>query len=454
MFRKLRWQLTFFNAGIIALLFVLLIMGTYLLSQNQMERMTRQMAQSLARDIVTGKITDLPPAWEEDKHPGQEPEIMVPPFTHEGNPPGEGRDNFPGSAVDLPPRPGLYPLAFFVEISAQGEIIKTSSFFPLKQTDLKTLVQDMLKMPDQEGRLSINQTGYYYLKTNLPERKGMLFVFQDLSPERNARMSVMTALSLAGITCLLLSLAGSLFMANRAIIPIQKSWEQQKGFLADASHELRNPLTVMQTNLEAVLSDPKEMVGNQEKWLHNIGEEISYMAKMVDSLLFLARVDSQQQFLSKDYFSLHDMVNMVVESFQTIAAAQEKSLDYEGRDKVSCYGDEFRMKQVISILVDNAIKYSPAGGRIRVGLEQIGHVAVISVADNGYGMEPEHLDKIFQRFYQIDKSRSKGGAGLGLAIAKLIVEKHRGIIRVSSVPVQGTIFRIHLPLSNPVTVVN
>jgi signal transduction histidine kinase len=229
--------------------------------------------------------------------------------------------------------------------------------------------------------------------------------------------------------------------------PIKKSWQRQQDFVADASHELRTPLTVVQLNLELVKGNPEETVASQSKWLDYSLLETQRMSKLVDDLLFLARADSQQLTLEIKQFSLDTALRGVIESFRPLAETSgillESSLDSE----ITYSGDAFRIKQLLVILLDNALKYTPSGGQVTLGLQNWDTFVEITVSDNGEGIEPEHLAKIFERFYRVDKARSqqKEGTGLGLAIGDWIIQSHHGQVKVSSSPGEGTTFVISLP---------
>lgn len=272
-------------------------------------------------------------------------------------------------------------------------------------------------------------------------------VFVDLKQEKKIQQLMVVSLMMIGIVYLALAMAGSLYMAKRAIRPIQKAWQQQKDFLADASHELRTPLTVIRTNLEVVLNNPGETVASQMDWLANIQEELQQMTGLVSSLLFLARMDSQAYRMEKSRFSMNKIVNGVLEAFKPLADAKNIILSAAITGKITVYGDESNIRRVLEILLDNAIQYTPAGGKISLQLQQLDRKILLEVADTGEGIATEHLAKIFDRFYQVDPARSKGKAGLGLSIAKSIIENHDGTIRVISHPGSGTTFSIQLPLS-------
>jgi signal transduction histidine kinase len=264
----------------------------------------------------------------------------------------------------------------------------------------------------------------------------------------NHQHSWVGTLIIIAIGYLFLTTAGSLFMAKRAIAPIQNAWQQQKNFLADASHQLRTPLAIIQTNLEVVLSNPQETVASQMDWLNNVQEELQQMTGLVSSLLFLARLDSGQWTMEKTHFWLDKVVIHLSEVFRPAAAIKSINLDTSITGQVICYGDESNIRQVIEILLDNAIRHTPANGKISLNLQQSEKKILLTITDNGEGIAPEHLSKIFDRFYQVDDSPSKGKAGLGLSIAKSIINNHGGTLLVTSILGKGTTFTIELPLEN------
>jgi len=426
MFDKLRLKLTFINVSIILLLFLLLTVGTYYYSRGEIARHSKLISDRLITDIKAGIITDLPL---------RRGPIPPPLYTAPAVPPGEP----PPPAV--PPGPSF----FFVKTDFNGVVQSYSTNQPLLADELSTLVKAAVRENTSQGIVYLGKSGYPYQRASLETEEGLVILFQDFTRENDLLRIQLTALTFTGLICLILSFFGSFFMAHRAMIPIQTAWRQQKDFLSDASHELRTPLTVIQTNLDVVISDETESVASQMKWLNNIQEESVKMQKIVDSLLFLARADSNQQLLNKQLFSLNDTLIRAVDSFEPLAAAKGITIEVLAKTALSCCGDEMRLKQVICILIDNAIRHTPWGGKISVQLSQLNQETLLTVTDSGEGIEATHLNKIFDRFYQVDNSRSKGGSGLGLAIAKLIVESHNGYIQVSSSPGAGSTFIVHLP---------
>jgi signal transduction histidine kinase len=231
------------------------------------------------------------------------------------------------------------------------------------------------------------------------------------------------------------------------LIPIKKSWQKQQDFVADASHELRTPLAVIQTNIELVRGNPKDSVESQTKWLENIQHETGRMSKLVEDLLFLARADSEQLPLEMMDFNLSFTLLSTLSSFEVMAKNRGIKLESTVQDHILFYGDENRLKQLIVILIDNALKHTPAGGKISIRLINSGPSVELSVSDTGEGIEHEHLERIFERFYRVDKARSKmtGGTGLGLSIADWITKVHHGRITVTSQVGKGTTFVVNLP---------
>lgn len=417
MFRKLRIQLMLVNLSVIALLFFLLIIGTYFFVQGRMIEGSQHMMDRLSHDLAQGKAINFPP--------NHDPSMPPPPTS--------------------PAERGPGPILFFVKATITGDILHTSSFTPLSKDQLEQLTLQIQQVGNTKGNIIFQQTEYFYQITPTTDKQENYIIFQDFQRDRNLLTSLVTGLSITGIICMILSVFGSLFMVNKAMIPIQKSWQQQKDFLADASHEFRTPLAVIQTNLEIVRDNPTETVHSQEQWLNNIYEETLCMTKLVESLLFLARADSQQQLLSKDHFLLHQAVSKAVELLRPLGNGKGVTLIMQGQQEILYYGDEAKLRQVVSILLDNALCHTPTGGKIIVTLEKLPQNILLSVTDTGEGIAAQHVDKIFERFYQSDSSRSQGGTGLGLSIAKWIVQSHKGNINVVSSVGNGSSFNVFLP---------
>jgi heavy metal sensor kinase len=232
---------------------------------------------------------------------------------------------------------------------------------------------------------------------------------------------------------------------NEMIERIETAFSQQRRFLADTSHELRNPLTVIRGNLGLLRQDVD--ADNRVIAALEAEAEAARMSRLVDSLLLLARADAGQE-VQHSPVRLDELVDQVVTRARTVADGRQLRL--AGRAPATVRGDYDRLTQVLWNLVENALRYTPRGKAIELSLERVEREAVLAVADEGVGIAPEHLPHVFERFYRVDKARSRqsGGSGLGLAIVDYLVGAHGGTIDVTSVPERGTRFTIRLPLAD------
>jgi len=250
------------------------------------------------------------------------------------------------------------------------------------------------------------------------------------------------------VTGVLIILLAGYYLARRAMIPIQQAWEKQQQFVADASHELRSPIAVVKSNAELILRHPDHTVKEEGIRITNIIRETMRMTRLVASLLTLARADANQAELQLAPVNLNEVVAAAIEQFQPVAELKGIPLQLNLQDELWLLADKERLHQLLVILLDNALKYTPASGRILLSCQQQADSIAITVADTGYGIAPEDLPRIFDRFFRGDKARSRedGGTGLGLAIAKWIVEKHGGKIEAESQMGKGTRFNMVFPV--------
>jgi signal transduction histidine kinase len=236
----------------------------------------------------------------------------------------------------------------------------------------------------------------------------------------------------------------SRWLAKKSLIPIHESWEQQKKFVADASHELRTPLTVIQTNLEAAMSDKEGTISENEIWLNNAYSETKMMGELINELLTIAKIDSKQIEINKEIFNLSELVISVSEQMEMLFKNNNIEFHKKIEDKIFIKGDSTKIRQVLIILLDNSIKYNKENGEVFLEMLKNNDLVEISITDTGIGIKEEDKNHIFDRFYMADKSRSrgKGGYGLGLSIAKWIVEAHDGEINIESELGKGSTFSI------------
>ena len=236
---------------------------------------------------------------------------------------------------------------------------------------------------------------------------------------------------------------------NEMIDRLEHSFRQIRRFTADASHELRTPLTAMRGQTEVTLRRERSAEEYRQVLESNL-EEAEWMSKIVESLLTLSRTDSGEIQLEIRPVQLGKLFQDACEECKSLAAVKDIEVFLDGIQEITISGDEMRLRQMLLNLVDNAVKYTPDGGQIRLSLEADGESARIQVKDTGIGISEENLPHIFDRFFRADKARSRemGGSGLGLSIVQWIVNAHHGTIDVTSKIGEGSCFTIYLPVKN------
>lgn len=235
---------------------------------------------------------------------------------------------------------------------------------------------------------------------------------------------------------------------NLLISRLEDAINSTKQFVADASHELRTPLAVLRGELENLAQDV-QLKSHTRETLGSALEEVDRLAEIVEGLLALSRLDTGEAQGERRRFDLAELVATTADQMSLLAEDKHISVVCDCATGVMIEGDQARLKQVVVNLLDNAIKYTPDGGRIRLRIAQEDGYAVLDVADDGIGIPPEALPHVFKRFFRVDGSRSReqGGAGLGLSIVKSICEAHGAQVEVSSTPGKGSRFRIRQPLA-------
>lgn len=233
---------------------------------------------------------------------------------------------------------------------------------------------------------------------------------------------------------------------NSMIGRLQRSFAEIRRFTADASHELRTPLTVIRTEAEVALAKPLGVTEHQHL-LGSILEECDRLTRLTDQLLSLAREDARATRQAHEPVDLAALVGGVAETMRPLAEAKGIRLHIEVNGVAQVCGDAARLREVFFNILDNGIKYTPEGGTVEVRIGRQGPDVLVTVRDTGVGIPAEHLPYVFDRFYRVDKARSRveGGTGLGLSIAQSIVTAHRGRIEAASTPGQGTTFSVRLP---------
>jgi len=242
-------------------------------------------------------------------------------------------------------------------------------------------------------------------------------------------------------------LGGQASTLNQMIERLEKAFRRQRQFTADASHELRTPLAVIEA--ESTLALRKQRTEDDyEKSLELISQEASYMSAVLDKLLMLARADAGEEKLSLDAVNLRELTVDLAPDIEILCREKGLNFEFGPLENLVIRGDKVKLKQLFLNLFENAVKYTAAGGTVSVSLSRSEKTAVTAITDTGTGIPQDHMPQIFERFYRVDKARSRSdrGIGLGLSISQHIAEAHHGKIEVESQVGKGSTFSVLLPL--------
>ncbi|MFC5471348.1 sensor histidine kinase [Cohnella suwonensis] len=285
------------------------------------------------------------------------------------------------------------------------------------------------------------------------ERISTLYVGKEVTFQHNLFRWLLILLIGMALLFFVIALWLSHLMSRKAIIPIAKAYARQREFVADASHELRTPLSVMLTSIEALqLEESIDSDPFSKNVLNGMKDEVQSITKLAGELLILARTDSGEFVLDRSLFNPRAAAERAIHKLQPLAQAKDISIKLNAPEELTVNWDEEKLTQLLVLLIDNAIKYTPGKGAVDVnladGMEKGVRFLAIEVKDNGIGIPTEALPCIFDRFYRQDKSRTRqtGGHGLGLAIAKSIADAGQGTIRVDSTVGEGSAFKVRIPL--------
>lgn len=363
-------------------------------------------------------------------------------------------------------RPGAVPLGeiiigptfttggyFYALVDTAGDFIAgTPNADPAGLADVDTLEEALEKgtaftdTKSSEG----DSLRVYAVRLEGPRGQQLLMeVGRSTEPERQAlrRLFLVLAGGLGG--ALVLAVAGGYYLSGRALRPIRAAMDSQRGFVADASHELRTPLSVVRANAELLKRHTEQPLSANREAVDDIIGESDRMGRMVGQMLTLAQADAGQAALSLSEVALDELAHEVARGMRFLAEERGVSLQTDVDGPVRLRGDKDRLRELMVVLTDNAVKYTDASGKVRLEVRHpSSHKAIVRVSDTGSGIPAEALPHIFDRFYRVDKARSRemGGAGLGLSIAKWIAEAHGGSIRIESTPGVGTTMTVELPV--------
>ena len=281
------------------------------------------------------------------------------------------------------------------------------------------------------------------------ENAGYLYMFENMEIYYQAAFRTLRTLGLLFVGLFGIAIVGSYWLAGRNLKPISDAYDKQKQFTADASHEMRTPLAVMKLGVQGIEADEESKLSSfTTDTLTMLEQEVDRLSRLTENLMTLARSDNDKLNTQFTNVLLSDLCIQVANQLQMVASEKDIAIQRYVDTGININADENSLHRLLVILLDNAIKYSPESTDVLVQLMALKHVVQIKIADNGIGIKGEDKKKIFDRFYRVDKARSRsmGGLGLGLSLAKAIVEQHHGKIWVEDNKPHGSVFVVELPL--------
>lgn len=335
---------------------------------------------------------------------------------------------------------------FEVITDKDGNVIRVNSPFEVTDESYAEKIPDIINAKKHFGAIQYSGGIWSYLFR--PYEDGYAFAFGDTTAEQTMLRQLIVILLLVGLITLGITYFISLVTANRSIRPVEESYNKQKQFVADASHELKTPLTTINTNADVLLSHGESTINEERKWLEYIKSETLRMTKLTDDLLCLARLDHGTNEDEKPCASWSEAAENIILTMEAVIFEKNINFTYDIEPGINAAASSAQLKQLVMILLDNAVKYTHSGGEINMTLKRSKNsCAVMTVRNTGEGIAPEDMGHIFERFYRADKSRSRdsGGYGLGLAIAKAAAEYAGGEIGVKSKAGEWTEFFVKLP---------
>ncbi|SDX54449.1 cell wall metabolism sensor histidine kinase WalK [Paenibacillus sp. CF384] len=339
-------------------------------------------------------------------------------------------------------------VSFSLQTDAAWKLTSTDSRFDMNDDFYDRAIAIAAQGHANSGRFSLDGTHWAYLIQNTIS--GYSIAYLDVTAQQQILTHLVYTFLIVGLGMLIVIYLTSRYFANRSIAPVKEAFEKQKQFIADASHELKTPLAVINTNVDVLLAHKEERIADQAKWLNHIQSETERMKTLTSDLLYLTEMDDSRARMAFAPFNASEAVESVILTMEAVIFEQDLSLSYEIEPGLIVRGSGEQIKQVVMILLDNAAKYANAKSAIDVKLSRRHHDLMLTVSNAGEGIASEHLERIFDRFYRADASRSRkqGGHGLGLAIAKSIAEQHKGKITARSIPNETTTFSLQLPLAS------
>ena len=329
-----------------------------------------------------------------------------------------------------------------VTVNPDGSIADTqTNNVTMDEDDLKECVSEILKNGGGTGQLR-DYSLMYVAKDTAQQKKIALASNSGIYSSLRNSLLISGAVFLGGLTVIFLI---SLLLSGLAVKPVKKAWEQQKQFVADASHELKTPLTVILANNNIMMSHSDSTVEQEKQWLESTQEEARHMKQLIDQMLFLAKSDAGSTAVQYSDVDFSETVEAAALNFEPVAFERDILIDTDIASGVILNGNRTQLNQLVHILIDNAVKYADSGTAVTICLHRKNDRAEFSVNNRGSVISKEDMEHIFDRFYRAEKSRTTKGYGLGLSIARRITEEMNGRLTAESNEENGTTFYVRLP---------
>lgn len=419
MFKKLRNKLLLLNMATISIVMVAAFAVIYFITYSNIQKENQSKLESIPALPRVAALVN--------------PEL------------GASLPNNPDAKISVIRMPVDYSPSFAVFVDYEGRVTDFISYIEMPDGVYHQAASEVWSTGKAEGTISLENREWQYRISPTETRRlflesgeefilsagGYQIAFLDITDSSKTLTQLLITFGIIGSVMLFVLFGVSYHFANRAIHPIEVNWEKQRQFIADASHELKTPLAIINANADALLTAGEETVVGQKKWIDYIRSEVGRMGKLVNDMLYLARVEDAPEAQAPSDIST--TVLDVVASMEAVIFEKGIILKQSVEPGIIVKGDGEKLRQAVLILLDNAVKYTNENGNIDVTLKRLKGQAIFSVRNTGEGIPPDKLPQVFDRFYRCDPARQgNGGYGLGLTIAKAIIERSSGRIHAES----------------------
>lgn len=433
MFKKLRNNFLIFNMTITSLLVLVAFVAIFALSFNNVKTHNEEQVMDLVdsyeetysstegeRESIGGNLTA---------------NIII-------------NEDFDDSDSESPGSASFYTFNFSTTIDPDGDVKAVNSIYNISNSAAQEITDLALSEEVETGVVFYDDMYLQFtiIESNQPVMGHSQLYFLDVTESYTTLKELLVILAIVGVAMIVAIFFISKMYANRAIKPISDNWDRQKQFMADASHELKTPLAIINANYDALMANEDETVKSQERWLNHIKVGSDRMALLVNDMLTLTKMEEGAISVNKSEFNVSNDVLQVASSMEMIAHEKNVVMRWNIEPGVMIHSDQEKFTQLMTILLDNAVKYSNEDGWVEVSFVSGKKGTVLTVSNSGPGIPAADLPNVFNRFYRADKSRGHEtrGHGLGLAIAKSIADALGGKIEALSIENECTSFILTL----------